>query len=49
MKRNTNSKIKIAPGARIKLQLDYRTVITVRTKEAMNMWMEKYPGAKIIE
>lgn len=48
MKRAKN-KAKIATGARIKLQVDYRTIITVRTQEALDMWMEKYPSAKIIE
>lgn len=48
MKRAKN-KAKIATGARIKLQVDYRTIITVRTQEALDMWMEKYPLAKVIE
>jgi hypothetical protein len=29
----------------IKLRIDYRTIITVRTKEAAKIWKEKYPGA----
>ncbi|MFL5754336.1 MAG: hypothetical protein ACJ76F_13075 [Bacteroidia bacterium] len=28
-----------------KLRIDYRTVITVRSKEALKMWKEKYPDA----
>ncbi|CAN5340433.1 hypothetical protein BH09BAC5_BH09BAC5_06980 [soil metagenome] len=34
---------------RIKLRLDHKTIITVRTKHAMEMWMEKYPGAVIVD
>lgn len=48
MKR-AKSKAKIPTGARIKLQVDYRTIIVVRTQEALDMWMGKYPAAKIIE
>jgi len=48
MKRK-ETKAKIAPGSRVKLQLDYRTIIYVRNQEALDMWMEKYPGARILE
>ncbi len=34
---------------RIKLRLDHKTIITVRTKHAMEIWMEKYPGATVID
>lgn len=34
---------------RIKLRIDHKTIITVRTKQAMNMWMEKYPDAQVID
>jgi hypothetical protein len=34
---------------RIKLRIDHKTIITVRTKEAMQMWMEKYPDAQVID
>jgi hypothetical protein len=34
---------------RIKLRIDHKTVITVRSKHAMAMWMEKYPGATVID
>ncbi len=35
-------------GEQIKLQLDYRTMIIVRSKAAVAMWMNKYPDAKVI-
>jgi hypothetical protein len=35
-------------GEQIKLQLDYRTTIIVRSKEAVALWMSKYPNAKVI-
>ncbi|MBI3509774.1 MAG: hypothetical protein HY064_03855 [Bacteroidetes bacterium] len=35
-------------GNVIKLQVDYRTTISVRSKEALDMWMKKYPNAKVI-
>ncbi|MDQ3110087.1 MAG: hypothetical protein M3R17_09345 [Bacteroidota bacterium] len=34
---------------RIKLRIDHKTVITVRSKHAMEMWLEKYPGAVVID
>lgn len=49
MKANNKNKVKIAPGSRIKLQLDYRTIIYVSNQQALEMWMGKYPGAKILE
>ena len=30
---------------RIKLRIDARTIITVKSKEALKMWKEKYPNA----
>lgn len=40
---------KKAPDAKvIKLQVDYRTTILVRTQKALEMWMSKYPNAKIV-
>ncbi|TND08419.1 MAG: hypothetical protein FD123_2215 [Bacteroidetes bacterium] len=47
--KNSKNKVKIASGTRIKLQLDSRTIIYVRSQAAMDMWMEKYPGAKVID
>ncbi|MCX6312511.1 MAG: hypothetical protein NT084_12855 [Bacteroidetes bacterium] len=34
---------------RIKLRIDHKTIITVKTKAAMNMWMVKYPDATVID
>lgn len=31
-----------------KLKLDYKTVITVRSTDALEMWMKKYPNAKLV-
>jgi hypothetical protein len=35
-------------GKVFKLQVDYRTVISVKSQSALNMWMKKYPNAKIV-
>lgn len=41
--------MKKAPeGKVIKLQVDYRTIISVRSQKALEMWMEKYPNAKVV-
>jgi hypothetical protein len=32
----------------IKLRVDSRTVILVRTESAMKMWLQKYPKAEVI-
>jgi len=32
----------------IKVKLDDRTTITVRTKAALKGWLERYPEAKVI-
>lgn len=32
----------------IKLQIDYKTVITVSSKKSAENWMQRYPNAKII-
>ena len=47
-----NKKISAPPVAsenRIKLRIDHKTVITVRSKHAMQMWLGKYPGATVID
>ena len=33
---------------KIKIQLDDRTMITVRTMGALSAWKERYPEAKVI-
>lgn len=49
MKRAKNTKALPEAGERIKLKIDSRTVIVVRSHSAMKMWMERYPGAQIME
>jgi hypothetical protein len=39
----------VLSDTRIKLRIDHKTIITVRTKHAMEMWMEKYPAAVIVD
>ncbi|MCK6650384.1 MAG: hypothetical protein L6Q66_12075 [Bacteroidia bacterium] len=34
---------------KLKVQIDYRTVITVRSMEAAKSWMQKYPAAKLVD
>ncbi len=34
---------------KFKVQIDNRTVITVRSMQAAKSWMERYPAAKIID
>ena len=34
---------------KIKIQLDYRTMIVVRTMNAFKAWKQRYPEAKLIE
>ena len=33
---------------KFKLQLDSKTIITLKTKEQLNKWMEMYPKAELI-
>jgi frataxin-like iron-binding protein CyaY len=39
---------KSTEGQVMKLQVDYRTTIIVRSQKALEMWMGKYPNAKIV-
>lgn len=32
----------------IRLQVDRKTVILVRNKKALGMWMQRYPNARVI-
>jgi len=34
---------------KLKVQIDNRTVITVRSMQAAKSWMERYPAAKLID
>lgn len=33
----------------IKLRLNYRTVVTVKSEAALKAWLERYPDAKVID
>ncbi len=33
---------------RYKVQIDYKTIITVRTMDALKFWQLKYPEAKLV-
>lgn len=33
---------------RCKLQIDSRTIVIVKTKEALKMWMDKHPNARMV-
>ncbi len=39
---------KLSIGERIKLQINRNTIVIVKTKEALKMWMSRHPEAKII-
>jgi hypothetical protein len=32
----------------IKLQIDYKTIITVSSKKSAENWLQRYPNAKVI-
>ena len=34
---------------RYKVQVDHKTVITVRTMEAVKSWIQRYPAAKLLD
>jgi hypothetical protein len=34
---------------KFKVQIDYKTLITVRTMEAVKSWIQRYPEAKLID
>ena len=42
-------KLKIDLRPKIKIQVDNRTVITVRSMEAAKAWKERYPDAVFID
>lgn len=33
---------------RYKVKIDYKTIITVRTMEAVKAWQQKFPSAKLV-
>ncbi|MFN4234688.1 MAG: hypothetical protein ACK4IK_07775 [Bacteroidia bacterium] len=48
MKSSKKNKATKDPSALIKLQIDYKTVITVSSKKSAENWMQRYPNAKVI-
>jgi len=32
----------------IKLRLDHRTIITIKSRQALESWLDKFPQAKLI-
>jgi hypothetical protein len=47
-KPQNDSKKQLSIGERIKLQINRNTIVIVKTKEALKMWMSRHPEAKII-
>ena len=47
-KKKQNKSVVKSLGDLIKVQLDARTIIFVRSKQALKMWLSKYPAAKIM-
>jgi len=41
-------KIGKAPKNRIKVQLDYKTIITINRMESLKAWIDRYPDAKVL-
>lgn len=49
MKKNDNkTKKNLSLGQKIKLKIDSRTIVIVKTKEALKMWMNRHPSAQVI-
>jgi hypothetical protein len=39
---------KVFEGQTMKLRVDSKTIIVVRSQKAVDMWMERYPQAQLI-
>ena len=48
MKNKNIPAMKISTKKLIKVQLDYRTVITISSIEKLKSWLFRYPEAKVI-
>lgn len=48
MRRSKKNKLMKNTSEFIKLQIDYKTVITVSSKKSADSWMQRYPNAKVI-
>ena len=46
MKKSVKNIIKKTKNFKVKI--DHRTIITVRTKEALKYWLTEYPEARVI-
>ncbi len=49
MKAAAKKQVKVREKKPIKLRLNYRTVVTVRTEVSLRAWLEKYPEAVVID
>ena len=41
-------KVSKEPKKRIKVQLDYKTIITINKMESLKAWIDRYPQAKVL-
>lgn len=48
MKKPDPTKKKTTMIERCKLRIDSRTIVIVKTKEALDMWMHRHPEARLI-
>ena len=48
MARKKKSEEKSDGGKRIRVRLDYRTIITIKDMSVLNMWREKYPDLQVL-
>ena len=48
MSKSKEKNDKAPKSDRFKLQLDYKTVIVVRGKEAVQRWLSRFPNAKLL-
>jgi hypothetical protein len=48
MKKKEKAPGKVIAADSIKVQLDYRTIIFLKSKNALKFWLNRYPNARII-
>ncbi len=41
-------KVSKEPKKRIKVQLDYKTIITINSMDALKAWIDRFPHAKVL-
>ena len=39
----------VSTGEKFKMQINSRTIVIVKTKEALKVWMTRHPEAKVID